>query len=436
MNDSTFFSDIPIEFLFIFLALLIIISGFFSGSETGLMSLNRYRLRHLCNKKHNGAIKAAHLLKTPDKLIGVILLGNNFVNILAAAIVTVIGSRLYGDTGVMIATAVLTLVILIFSEVTPKTLAAMYPERFAFPASFLLTPLLRLFYPFVWIINQASRLIFRLFGISSKRIADVKLSAEELRIVLNEAGTVIPQRHQQMLLNLLDLEKVTVDDIMVPRQEIIGIDLEDDWDTIAKQIIDSQHTRLPVFKGDINTASGFLHLRKSIRLFDKPETMNKESLKLVIRDAYFVPEGTPLNVQLQNFQREKHRTALVVDEYGDIQGLITLEDLLEEVVGEFTSDPAALSKDIRQQDDGSYLVDGSTSIRELNRALGWKLPIDGPKTLNGLILEYLEHIPAAGTSLMLENHPMDVVQISNNAVKTVLVTTTELAEVEPGEDID
>lgn len=413
--------DIPLSALIGVLVFLIILSGFFSGSETGLMSLNRYRLRHLADRHHRGAKAALRLLTRPERLIGVILLGNNFVNILAASIATVIGYRLYGDKGVVIASFVLTVVILIFSEVTPKTLAALHPERYGLPATYALEPLLKILYPLVWMTNQASNLIFRILGITSERASHYNLNTEELRIVVNEAGTLIPQRHQQMLLNILDLEKITVEDIMIPRNDVVGIDMEDDWESIVAQIAASQHTRLPVYEGDINHILGFLHLRKAIKLFQKLETANKDALRSIIREAYFVPEGTPLNVQLLNFQHEKRRIGVVVDEYGDIMGLITLEDLLEEIVGEFTTDPAAQHVDIHQLEDGSYVVDGGVSVRDLNRALGWNLPTDGPKTLNGLIIEYLEHIPEPGTSLRLADYPMEVVQTTSNTVKTVRI---------------
>lgn len=414
-------NDIPLSALFGALVVLLIFSAFFSGSETGLMSLNRYRLRHLADQNHRSAKAALRLLSRPEKLIGVILLGNNLVNILAASIATVIGIRLYGDTGVGIASLVLTVVILVFAEVTPKTLAALHPERFALPATYALEPLLKVLYPLVWLTNQASRLIFRLLGLTAEQRSHYNLSTEELRIVVNEAGTVIPQRHQQMLLNILDLEKVTVEDIMIPRNEIVGIDMEDDWEDIVNQLVESQHTRLPVYQKDINHIIGFVHLRKAIKLFQKPETANKDSLLDIVRETYFVPEGTPLNTQLLNFQREKRRIALVVDEYGDIMGLITLEDLLEEIVGEFTTNPAETIADIHRQEDGSYLVDGGISVRDLNRALDWNLPTDGPKTLNGLITEYLEHIPEPGTSLLLANYPMEIVQTTGNTIKTVRI---------------
>lgn len=413
--------DIPFSVLIGVMVFLIIASGFFSGSETGLMSLNRYRLRHLADQNRKGAKTALRLLSRPERLIGVILLGNNFVNILAASISSLIGFHFYGETGVVIASVVLTIVILIFSEVTPKTLAALNPERFALPATYVLEPLLKILYPFVWVTNQSANLIFRLLGISKSQVSQYDLSTEELRIVVNEAGTVIPQRHQQMLLNLLDLEKVTVEDIMVPRNEITGVDLEDDWEKITKDLHTSQHTKLPIYEGDIDRIIGFLHLRKAIQIFKDPETASKETLRAMLREPYFVPAGTPLNTQLLNFQREKRRIGLIVDEYGDILGLITLEDLLEEIVGEFTTDPSASSRDIHIQEDGSYLIDGSTSVRELNRILEWDLPTEGPKTINGLIIEYLEHIPVSGTSLLIADYPMEIVQTINNTVKTVKI---------------
>lgn len=411
--------DIPISMLFSILIFLILVSGFFSGSETGLMSLNRYRLRHLADKKNKGAIRAFRLLKNPDKLIGLILLGNNFVNILASAIATIIGIRLFGEAGILIATITLTIIVLVFAEVTPKTLAAMHPEKFALPATLILEPLLRLLYPFVWFINLSSKIIFKLLGIRQGSNND-KLSSEELRIVVNEAATMIPKGHQKMLLSILDLEKVTVDDIMVPRNEIIGIDLEDEWSDIIKQLAETQHTRLPVYEGDIDHMVGIIHIRRALRFFHM-EDATKDDFRKIIREAYYVPTGTPLNTQLLNFQHERRRNAMVVNEYGDIFGLVTLEDILEEIVGEFTTDPSDSRKDVQTKEDGSYLIDASITVRELNKILNWKLPIEGPKTLNGLIIEYLEHIPDPGTSMLLENYPIEIVQTTKNAVKTVLV---------------
>ncbi|MDH5408436.1 MAG: HlyC/CorC family transporter [Gammaproteobacteria bacterium] len=413
-------NDIPLSILFFSLLLLVIVSGFFSGSETGLMSLNRYRLKHLADKKHKGAQRAQRLLETPDRLIGLILLGNNMVNILASAIATIIGIRLLGDYGFIFSTIALTLVILVFAEVTPKTLAAMYPERFALPSSFILSPMLKVLYPLVWFINLFTRLIFKILGISTAARSSHDLNSEELRIVVNEASTMIPHQHQQMLLSILDLEKVTVEDIMVPRNEITGINLNDDWNNIVSQMSESLHTRLPVFQGDIDHIVGIIHIRHALHLFHKENT-ELEDLKQIIHDAYFVPVGTPLNTQLLNFQKARRRIGLVVNEYGDIQGLVTLEDILEEIVGEFTTDPSAMSKDVHLEEDGSYLVDGSATVRELNRVLGWELPTEGPKTLNGLILEYLETIPDPGTSLLIADYPLEIVQTSQSSVKTVRI---------------
>jgi len=405
--------------LFSILIFLILISGFFSGSETGLMSLNRYRLRHLADKKNKGAMRAFRLLQKPDKLIGLILLGNNFVNILASAIATIIGIRLFGEAGILFATVILTAIVLIFAEVTPKTLAAMHPEKFAFPATFILQPLLRLLYPLVWLVNLSSIAIFKLFGLRQTTNSD-KLSSEELRVVVNEAATMIPKSHQKMLLSILDLEKVTVDDIMVPRNEIIGIDLEDEWSDIIKQLAETQHTRLPVYEGDIDHLVGIIHIRRALRFFHMEDT-SKDDFKKIIREAYFVPMGTPLNTQLLNFQRERRRNAMVVNEYGDILGLATLEDILEEIVGEFTTDPSTSRKDVQTKEDGSYLIDGSITVRELNKILNWQLPTEGPKTLNGLIIEYLEHIPEPGTSMLLSDYPIEIIQTTRNSVKTVLI---------------
>ncbi len=412
--------DIPLSVLIGALVFLIFASSFFSGSETGLMSLNRYRLRHLADQEHKGAKKALRLINQPERMIGLILLGNNFVNFFAAALANAIGYIMFGDVGVLISTVAMTFIVMIFAEVTPKTLAAIHPERFAFPAAHILLPLLKITYPAVWLINRTTHLIFRILGIS-KESATHSLSSDELRIVVNEASAMIPQEHHQMLLSILDLEKVTVEDIMVPRNEIIGIDLQDDWITLQQQIINSQHTRLPVYEGNIDNLVGIVHVRNMINLFEK-EDDQKDTLREIIREAYFVPITTSLNKQLLNFQAEKRRIAFVVNEYGDIQGLVTLEDILEEIVGEFTSDPSASVKDFHQQEDGSYLVDGSSTIRDLNRLLGWQLPTEGPKTLNGLIIEYLEHIPETGTSLLIADHPMEIVQSTKNAIKTVHVT--------------
>jgi Mg2+/Co2+ transporter CorB len=385
-----------------------------------MMAINRYRLRHLAAKKHRGARRISQLLERPDRLIGVILLGNNFVNIFASSIATVIAIELMGEAGIAIAAALLTVVILIFSEVAPKTVAALHPERIAFPASLIIKPLLKLSYPLVWMLNCAANSLLKLIGISEQDKDSHHLSPDELRTVVHEAGGLIPQRHQSMLLGILDLEKVTVEDIMVPRNEIIGIDLKAPLEKITEQLASSQHTRLPLYRDNIDNVVGMLHLRKLLRLF-KYNEFSKEALEKTARELYFVPGGTPLQKQLLNFQRHKRRIGLVVNEYGDIQGLVTLEDILEEIVGEFTTDPDSYMPDIQRQKDNTVLVEGSITVRELNREMQWHLPTDGPKTLNGLILDYLEVIPEAGTSLLLEGHPIEIVQMADKAVKTVKI---------------
>ena len=411
-------NDIPISTLFGVLALLILLSAFFSGSETALMTLNRYRLRHLANEGHRGAILASRLLKRPDRLIGLILLGNNFVNVLASSIATIIALRLGGEGAVAVAAGLLTLVILIFSEVTPKTLAALHPERLAFPAALVYTPLLKICYPLVWVINAIANRILKLLGVSPEDGGDQALSREELRSVVLETGAMIPKKHQKMLLGILDLEKITVEDIMIPRHEIVGIDIQDPIEEVIQQVQNSHYTRLPVFEDSIDHVIGIVHMRHAMHALIE-ENLTTELLRDTCRAPYFIPASTPLNRQLLNFQHQKSRLGLVVDEYGDVMGLVTLEDLLEEIVGEFTTDPSDELSDVQPQEDGSFLVDGSASVRDLVRTMNWELPTDGPKTLNGLIIEYLETIPEPGTSLLLEGYPLDIIQTKGNAVKTV-----------------
>ncbi|NIR31183.1 MAG: HlyC/CorC family transporter [Gammaproteobacteria bacterium] len=412
-------SELPLSVLLGALVVLIVFSAFFSGSETGMMALNRYKLRYLAKQKHRGAQLASALLERPDRLIGVILLGNNFVNIAASTLAAYIALRLMGEAGLAVATAALTLVILIFAEVTPKTLAALHPERIAFPAARVLTPLLQVLYPLVWVINWMANGLLRTLGVTPQS-GEQPLSREELRSVVTEAGHMISRRHQRMLVSILDLEKVTVDDIMVPRNEISGIDVEDEEDEILEQLVTTQHTRLPLYRGDIDDVLGILHVRRLLEPLHRGE-FSHELLEARAREPYFVPSGTPLHTQLSYFQHEQRRIGLVVDEYGDVEGLVTLEDILEEIVGEFTTDPAALSADIHPQDDGSYLIDASVTVRQLNRALHWDLPAGGPRTLNGLVLEYFEDIPEPGTTILVSGYPVEIVQTSGSAVKTVRV---------------
>lgn len=424
--------DIPIGALVAALVLLILLSAFFSGSETALMTLNRYRLRHFAQAGHPGARLAERLLRKPDRLIGLILLGNNFVNIMASSLATVLALQIGGEGAIPVAAGLLTLVVLIFAEVAPKTLAALNPERLAFPAAWIYTPLLRLMFPLVWLVNFLANALLKLLGVYPDDAQEDSLSREELRTVVNEAGAMIPKRHQKMLINILDLEKVTVDDIMVPRNEIDGLDLEQPLDVILDQLEQLPYTRVLVYSGSIDHVLGFLHVRRVMHaLLDEDLTM--EGLRALVREPYFIPKGTPLNRQLLNFQRKRRRTGLVVDEYGDVLGLVTMADLLEEIVGEFATDPNDSIADVQPQDDGTYLVDGSTNLRELVRTLHWELPTNGPKTLNGLIIEHLENLPEAGTSLMIAGYPIDIIQTQGNAVKTARVRPGE-RRIQPDED--
>lgn len=422
--------ELSLTTLSVTLFVLIILSGCFSASETAMMSLNRYKLRHLAQAGHPGAVRAQRLLDRTDRLIGLILLGNNFVNILASAIATVIALRLLGEAGIAIATGILTFVILIFAEVAPKTLAALHPERVAFPATLILEPLLKVSYPLVWLVNIMANTLLGLFGVHPKSGAMQQLSSEELRTVVNEAGALIPRQHQEMLISILDLEKVTVEDVMVPRNEIVGININDDDQIILKQLVHTQHTRLPVFRDNVENVVGFVHARNALHIL-ADGNFSKDKLLNICREPYFIPVGTPLNNQLLSFQREKRRIAFVVNEYGDIQGLVTLESILEEIVGEFTTDIAATIKEIHPQEDGSFLVDGGAFIRELNRSMEWELPTDGPKTLNGLIIEYLESIPETGTSVLIAGYPIDIVQTGNNAIKTIRIHPESRREITP-----
>lgn len=399
--------------------LLILASAYFSSSETGMMSLNRYRLKHLARNHHAGASRANKLLESPDKLIGVILIGNNFVNFLAAAIATSIAIQIFGEPEPLLTAIVLTFVVLIFAEVTPKTIAALYPEKVAYPSSLILILLLKVLYPLVWMVNVVSNALVRVLGFNSESDdSHQQLSAEELRTVVYESGERLPRLRKGMLLNILDLEHVTVNDILVPRNEILGIDIEDDIDEILNQIGSSQHTRMPIYKKDINNLTGILHLRsvgKLIRL----KTVTKAAILEETDEPYYIPESTPLHIQLSKFQRKKLRMAVVVDEYGAIKGLVTLEDILEEIVGEFTTDLADSSKDFHAQPDGSFLIDGSASIRDINRILSWDLNNTGAKTLSGLLTEMLQSIPDSSVGIKLEGYYAETVQIQGNVIRTV-----------------
>jgi len=412
--------DIPLGWLFALLVVLVSLSAFFSSTETALMSINRYRLRHRAREGSTGARAAENLLAQPDRLIGLILVCNNFVNSAAAAIVTVICLSLGGEAFAAIGVSVFTVVLIIFGEVAPKTFGALYPERLALPAALIYQVLLKVLYPVVWTTNLLANGVLRLAGVSREKASTTSLSREELRTVVAEASTVIPHRHQRMLMSILDLERIHVEDIMVPRSEIAGIDVTDEWEDILDQLRDSRHTRIPVYDGSLDDLVGILHMKKVARLMARDEFDREQLVALArAREPYYVPEGTSLNTQLLNFQRQRRRVAFVVDEYGDVQGLVTLEDLLEEIVGEFTSDTSSLHKDVHKEKGSSFIVNAAASVRTLNRKMGWSLPTSGPRTLNGLIIEYLETIPEAGTSLRINDYAIDVLQTGENAVKTV-----------------
>lgn len=411
-------SEAPLGALIGALVILLLLSAFFSSSETGMMAINRYRLRHLARKGSRSAKRTSALLERPDRLIGVILIGNNFVNILASALATIIAVRLWGDSGIAIATLALTFFVLIFGEVTPKTVAAMYPEKVAFPASLVLVPLLKLLYPVVVLVNWICSLLMYPFGIRPGQESEDQLTSEELRTLVNESGLRLPTKRRGMLLGILDLEKVRVDDIMVPRNEISGIDIEEDLEEIIRQLKECQHTRVPVYRGDINNVIGMLHMRRIARLLSLKE-LNKAILLQETDEPYFIPESTALHTQLFNFQKARERTALVVDEYGDIMGLATLEDILEEIVGDFTTDVSDNSQEITPQGDGSYIIDGSASIRDVNRALGWHLPTEDARTINGLITEAMEAIPDASVCWKIGNCRFEILQVQDNCIKSV-----------------
>ena len=392
-------------------------SAYFSSSETAMMKLNPYRLKHLVRQKHRGARKSNRLLRRPDRLLGVILIGNNLVNNFAATVATVLGARLLGETGVILAPILLTLHFLIFAEVAPKTVAAHRPEAIAFPSAFVLEPLLRILQPAVVIVNAISnRLVAPL--IKRTKEEDDELSIEELRTVV-DSGANIPRQRQNMLLGVLDLEKVAVDDIMVPRDEIAGIDIDEGHEAIADEILNAQHTRLPVYRAHLNQAIGILHLRRAGRFLTRVEDFKKSELLEETEEPYFIPQGTPLNTQLVNFQKRKERIALIVDEYGDVTGLVTLDDILEEIVGKFTTDYASDMDEIHPQDDGSYYIEGLSLIRDVNRSLNWELPIDGPRTINGLVLEHLEFIPESNVCFRIGPYAFETLQMSENVVKSV-----------------
>ncbi len=420
--------DIATETLLIALVVFLFISAFFSIAETSMMALNRYRLKHLVKTGHRGARLTAQLLSRTDRLLGVVLLGNNLINAASAALVTYLTFRFFGESEWALSAATLgvTFIILVFSEITPKVIGASYAERIAFPAAYVLTPLLKLAYPVVWFVNLFVSGLVRLLRLKTNSDPHAqKLTLEELRTLVLEGGNFLPQQHQNMLLNLVDLESITVDDIMVPRSQIEAIDIDTPVEDLRRQVGTSNHTRIPIYQGSIEEVIGILHLRKFLNMAEADD-ITPERLRQILREPYFIPLGTPLLTQLQHFQEQQDRIGLVVDEYGELMGLVTLEDILEEIIGEFTTQsPLATTGSFRRQPDGSLIVEGGTLLRDLNRKLGTRFPLGGPKTLNGLILEYFEDIPEAGTSMKLAGQPLEVVQIQDRVVKSVRLLPNE-----------
>lgn len=417
--------ELPLSLLLSLLLALLILSGFFSLSETSMMAVNRYRLKHLAKQGHRGAKLTIKLLENTDRLLGVILLGNNLLNTAAATLVAVIVSILFthNDLALLIGTFAVTFAILVFSEITPKVIAATYPERVALAASYILTPLLKIFYPAVWFVNLFVQSILSLLRLHPNENTAHKISPEELKMLVLEAGHFIPKKHQNTLVNLVDLESVTVDDIIVPRKQIEAIDLEAEDEIIHDQIMTCHHTRLPIYRAHLDNVIGFIHVRKIFNQL-KGEKITASMLERVLQEPYFIPSGTPLFSQLQLFQENRKRIGFVVDEYGEWIGLITLEDIIEEIIGEFTTHSPTQTSAFIQEPDGSIIAEGSVLLRDLNRKLGFQLPLDGPKTLNGLILEHFQDIPEAGIGLNIAGYPMEIIQTKDQAVKIVRIHPT------------
>jgi Mg2+/Co2+ transporter CorB len=415
--------DIPLSWQLGALAGLLLIGAFFSIAETSLMSLNRYRLRHLANAGHRGARLASGLLAKTDKLLGVILLGNNFANAASATLVTVISVRLFGDGQAVLAggTLAVTFAILVFGEISPKVIAATYPEKLAFACSYFLYPLLKVAYPVVWFVNLFVSAFLKLLRIKTD-FSDTAhaISMEELRTIVSESGKFIPKKHRSILLNLFDLEKATVDDVMTAHTQIEAVDFDAPLETILQQIATSHHTRMLVRQGPTEEIIGVIHIRKVMHQVQSGQ-LDLDLLREIVAEPYYVPCGTPLYTQLQQFQEKQQRLALVVDEYGELKGLVTLEDILEEIVGDFTTQSPSFGGAFHEQPDGSWLVDGGVQLRTLNRKLGLGFPLNGPKTLNGLVLEYFEDIPEPGTSFRIGGHTLEIVQTHERIVKSVRI---------------
>jgi magnesium and cobalt exporter, CNNM family len=414
--------NISLSTLYVTLAVLLVVSAFFSISETSMMALNRYRLKHLTQSGQRGARLVSDLLAKTDKFLGVVLLGNNLTNAASALLVGLIAERYLGESelALFVATTVAAFIILVFSEITPKIVGATYPERIALPSAYVLAPLLRVSQPVVWFVNLFVQMLLGLMRLRpAPGHGEQKLTVEELRALVLETS-YLPQKHQSILLNLFDLEAITVDDVMVPRNHIEAVDIDAPLDDIKQQIATAHHRRVLVYQGDRDEVVGTLRVRSALNLVQNGE-LTREKLREHMREAYFVPAGTPLFSQIQNFQEQQDRLSLVVDEYGELMGLVTMEDILEELIGEFTTQSPLQAGGYVKQSDGSYLVEGATLLRELNRKLGFNFPLDGPKTLNGIILEHLQDMPVPATSIKIAGHPLEIVQTHDRVVKAVRV---------------
>ncbi|MFS3861122.1 CNNM domain-containing protein [Proteus mirabilis] len=408
--------------LIIILICMIFASAYFSGTETSMMTINRYRLRHAAKQGNRSAKRVEKLLQRPDRLISLVLIGNNLINIVASALATIVGMRLYGDAGVAIATGILTFIILIFAEVLPKSIAALYPERVAYPSSVFLSPLQKIMLPVVWFFNQITLVFMRVFGIKSPVIQGNAVSKEELRTIVNESKSKLSQRNQNMLISILDLEKVTIGDIMVPRNEIFGIDVNDEWKSIVRQLTHSPLGRIVLYRDTLDDVIGMLRVREAYRLMTEKKEFTKQILIKAADKIYFIPESTPLSLQLVNFQRNNEKAGIVVDEYGEIQGLVTVEDILEEIVGDFTTSMSpSLAEEVIPQKDGSLLVDGTTNIRDINKAFACHLPENEARTINGVIIEELGDLPVVGAKITIDGYEFEVLEVQDNVIKKALI---------------
>lgn len=419
--------EISVSTLIIILIIMIILSAYFSASETGIMTINRYRLRHLAKDGNKAACRVESLLKYPDRLITLILISNNLINISASSLATILGMKLYDDIGVAVVTGILTFIIIFFAEMLPKTMAAIYPEKVAFFSSILLKPLQKITLPIVLLFNTITVIFMKFFGVKSSFINTDAISKDELRTIVNESKSKLSKRNQNMLISILDLDKITVGNIMVPRNEIFGIDINTDWKSIIKQLTHSPHGRIVLYRKTLDDIIGVLRVREAYRLMIEKNKFNKQNLIRAVDKIYFIPESTPLNIQLIKFQNNKEKIGIVVNEYGDIQGLITVEDILKEIVGDFSN---SLSENLIEEKlikiKGSVTIDGTTNIREINKILDWNLPINGARTINGLLLEELGDIPLLNTKIKINNYHFEVLSIDGNVIKEVKVTPVDI----------